>query len=1437
MSHPQSTALLANCLNPFPSPSAKSKSDFDSKTAAIHAETTTQSSYDLKEIKADALWLSQKAGIDETTALRITVLEWQTRPATRLLSKFSDEETTSLQSAAGVDNLRASLAGPSFSEILRQKGENTASDFSSEGNRRLRLRSIFIEERSHVLKTSRRLFSLSLHNDVPGQPTLPQPHGSGGPISLSALGGEIFKDRSAGDGHRQFLQECISAIRNRLSEMQDIDGWLGPAESNEEVADAWKTGLVEDITHILQILFLQLQASAEIPDSGLLLSWLRLMTDYDFLQPLQVVSCDSNTYAQWLQADRRYMKPCQNPIAVLLPLQAFVSLTTLAFLKLPLSIPSIIEKTNTQAQPAGSSKPPYFLSKAEISQVNELFLNACDFQAANPAAFAWGSMLHTMREIALSDKHAREIEQFHSAVDSFQSNTPDANEGRGSEQSLYEELLDCARTPSHTVEESIGLLTSNAMSDAVGSIIIDVATQVGSMSAVDDILTDRWARTALLDLIRTVTMFMQYSAEIIRCVIAILVGSPTGSAGLSDANSPLFNDPRFVFLKDDDLMNSIFHIARCRFPYETLPFLKLCRALVIKDLVNEDGLPAILSELENMDGFTQMVPVDFQGYHTIREDENANLVSLVQSLPMFDHASVRKQSSFRPSDALVVSGSSQIPPATTGIVVSESKPAVIQWKHQYSCLSFLGAWLEECNEDGGYSLEWHEDVIAEIIGLLADLILTSDQAQMHSDAGSSAKTILEMASDGLCRRSDVISVIFDIFERNLHKVGPKAGLELDSTVECTRFIHALLMILPGRVWPLLSRSSLLGSDGKGGIMTAIVSAVEVTSGNYPFLLSCIDLFEAIVNDVASHAVLRRSPNAVTVKSATSADWTAGVPSRIMRSILLNFTRAMVEAYNSNANWRFSVPEQKFKINTALAQTFERILYYACAANDSAKLEAKVTGVFSASASYLFDVLRPQSQADLPFNPIFRLIVDGLQTPSTLYFRDLKLMEKQVNSTLELSNKLLQVARLLGSPASLLEEQLFKAAPVLVKLYAMHDDYRLPVVSLFDSLISGAALDSTHEPPSIVGHLGQESACFFLDVLSQFEKPLGSRSLFLSIWHLLSMFVSKRQQWLAVYVLTGSSPRQSLQKEGTGKAPKMRGAAFLQIALDRLSNIENAELQEALPMLEFVSYAQENWPWATSELRKHPQFFNSIVTYVSKLKITTLPVVDQIFATRLAAVTADLCTVYLHSAKEMQDRTFVKTLIPLVSWCAKDAVEIPGYNASLHANLKKNFEMRYTGCKLDDFKKSPLENRILGREYYYDINLGEKLLSYDFAWAGKRGQGFANEFERANVNLSLVEAQVVRLNIKGIIVGYLTCCRAFSIAGNFSPWSTARISWWTAKCRSQWPWWLGIVSRPIRKVFHRRQSSSEYNKLVLSSHKHCSSIWSRLDAEGPRSSPY
>lgn len=192
-----------------------------------------------------------------------------------------------MQSAAGADSLRVSVAGPNLASILRQTGgDESMSSFDTEKSRRLRLRNLYISERGHILKTFRKLLVLSLHDSTSDSGN------SGGPNAARKLGVALFKEKSAGDGLKKFLEECIAGIRKRLKDVAASGGWLAASESNQETEATWKTTLVEEIVHILQLMFHQLHASTEVPSGILLESWLELMAEYDFLESLQVVSGD-----------------------------------------------------------------------------------------------------------------------------------------------------------------------------------------------------------------------------------------------------------------------------------------------------------------------------------------------------------------------------------------------------------------------------------------------------------------------------------------------------------------------------------------------------------------------------------------------------------------------------------------------------------------------------------------------------------------------------------------------------------------------------------------------------------------------------------------------------------------------------------------------------------------------------------------------------------------------------------------------------------------------------------------------------------------------------------------------------------------------------------------------------------------------------------------
>lgn len=298
--HAQSIGLLSNCLAPFPQPSSASKTEFESKTAAIHVNNSPNAAFKLDEIKADALWLSKQAGIDEVTALRITVLEWQSRPNARLLGRFSEEEVTSLQDATGVDKFRVSLAGPQMMDILKnaqaEDGDN-ATDFVSETARRLRLRHAYLSERVHILKTARKLRSCSLRNKVPCDVSWVGDTGTANMMiaeaDLQSMGEEIFKDKQDEKESRKFLQDAIKAVESRLKEFQSRNGWLSASESDENTEITWRTALMDETAHIMQLIFLHLQSSDSIPDGDLVRSWLKVMSDCAFMEAISIVSARS----------------------------------------------------------------------------------------------------------------------------------------------------------------------------------------------------------------------------------------------------------------------------------------------------------------------------------------------------------------------------------------------------------------------------------------------------------------------------------------------------------------------------------------------------------------------------------------------------------------------------------------------------------------------------------------------------------------------------------------------------------------------------------------------------------------------------------------------------------------------------------------------------------------------------------------------------------------------------------------------------------------------------------------------------------------------------------------------------------------------------------------------------------------------------------------
>ena len=1054
-------------------------------------------------------------------------------------------------------------------------------------------------------------------------------------------------------------------------------------------------------------------------------------------------------------------------------------------LKIPLALDLLSEFSTASVSAADENDgAPYLLSTRGVTEINDLLTETASvcLTVASPAVLAWGIIMQTMRELALTSKEARELRQSQRALDKYgtaDSSDTDAGErtllrnssrqrrsSTGSETSLQSTYLeDLLEKVMDTVldEDPISYLAKSAVDGSqvlrvITALAVDFCSRFGTEHNGKAGLK---LRNGLLDVIRPAIDWIPYQPELISTTLAVLTGSESYWEISARPEKMQDAEPAWSFLTDESCMQKLYLVAQSRFPHESLPFLRLCRALAICNPSGEEQYLPIWSKLQELDSFTCSLPQGFNGYETIREDEDANYICLTEDLSFSTHRAgsptTQLKKSIKSSRALAAyaqhSSLQDIPRGTVGRVLSEIRPFIVLWQHSWSALEYMGRLLKCASVGDSMSATAVTGVVSrESVASVIDLTnamlstaLRSTSSKLTAGPGlHMAREILEKASDGLDRNQDIISIIMEIFEDELHRRRSVSETEGpgDILVYCIQFIYALLPILPDRVWPFLGRSGLLGINSGESLLSNVITSTEMVIGRYDFLLGCIRVYEALVEDSVNHAVSRRIPTKAIARFSESPTMGTGVSQTSMKTIILGFQRLLVDVFESTMNWKFAMQEERFEINSRICTVFQRILLYCYTTDDDPNVSQKLTGVLAPAAEHLLGVFL-ESNAELAVNPLIHIFLEGLRIPrSTLVAKGLKQWVLQIEAAISLSTTLVGLHRLLGKKRSGLREKLFKAAPIMAKLYITHDSYRLPVIRLMDALIRSVA-DEDEQPPSLLSHLGQPIAGHFIEAISFIDQPLENSALSVAIWKFLSTIVSKRQQWFAIFVLTGKTPRETY-KDRKAEDTSRQTEPILNIALSGLTSIDKLELQKAMSMLEFVALAVDHWPWVLTTIEQQPEVLKSLTEYLDSMKTSRdqrAKASESYAETRVSAYIIDILAMYAHHAQQTGNLSFAKNLLPNLSYLFHNAVSVPNYNTSLHKNLRQNLESKFPGCGLSQFKYTTLEQRILGTGFFYNLDLAEKMLSFDPAWCGIKGPGFADEIARANINLSLVESQM------------------------------------------------------------------------------------------------
>lgn len=228
------------------------------------------------------------------SALRIVVLEWQTRPAVQLLRGSLVDESVLLANRVGGSQLQASLSGATSSLFGKSSGlgANAPALFNDVGPRRKRLLETYLSERRYILKTSEYVTftaSCKAQNEAPSNVM------NQASSWLQEVGTAIVSTWN-GDGpapvkSKNFVLEAVDALRSRIEGTMRGSGWLSDESQQEEIEIAWVQNQILEMIHIMQILLIRLDSSSTkltIPD--FILPWFKLMNECGFFDSLQLVS-------------------------------------------------------------------------------------------------------------------------------------------------------------------------------------------------------------------------------------------------------------------------------------------------------------------------------------------------------------------------------------------------------------------------------------------------------------------------------------------------------------------------------------------------------------------------------------------------------------------------------------------------------------------------------------------------------------------------------------------------------------------------------------------------------------------------------------------------------------------------------------------------------------------------------------------------------------------------------------------------------------------------------------------------------------------------------------------------------------------------------------------------------------------------------------------
>ena len=276
----------------FAPPTAQSKSTFTARTAAISYTPPPDSRFDAGEIKNDAQWLSNAVKLDENAALRVALVEFQSRAISHLSGPLSTQDVTNIQQAAGLDNTQISSLFEVIDTTSVADAEALRVDFDDVASRRRRVLATYLSERRNFLASLDDLMTFLFYSHIPT--TAPELESLRKSLA-TALFGLQDVTKSKATSFEDIASACLEILPGLIESSYSGQESMEGVALGEQLGVDWvRTGLVEAV-HAMAVIFQTLDLSHGVfAPPSVVSSWFKFVDNYTFLDLVQGVSEQSH---------------------------------------------------------------------------------------------------------------------------------------------------------------------------------------------------------------------------------------------------------------------------------------------------------------------------------------------------------------------------------------------------------------------------------------------------------------------------------------------------------------------------------------------------------------------------------------------------------------------------------------------------------------------------------------------------------------------------------------------------------------------------------------------------------------------------------------------------------------------------------------------------------------------------------------------------------------------------------------------------------------------------------------------------------------------------------------------------------------------------------------------------------------------------------------